>query len=122
MKRTVKVALIQFQSIMGDTQASTRKAIPMIEEAADNGAQIICLPELFSTGYNLGILGTKFPSMGEYIDGPTIQALQAVAREKKVYIIAPIALYKPELPGVLFNSAVLINDEGLVQCVVPSMA
>ena len=83
MKRTVKVALIQFQSIMGDTQASTRKAIPMIEEAADNGAQIICLPELFSTGYNLGILGTKFPSMGEYIDGPTIQALQAVAREKK---------------------------------------
>ncbi len=115
MKRTVKTALIQFQSIMGDTVASTQKAIPMIEEAADNGAQIICLPELFSTGYNLGILGKKFPSMGEPIDGPTIQALQKVAKEKQVYLIAPIALYKPELPGVLFNSAVFINDEGGIE-------
>lgn len=115
MKRTVHVALIQFESIMGDVNASIEKAIPMITAAADQGAQIICLPELFSTGYNLRILGEKFPSMGETVDGPTIQALQGIAKEKSVYIIAPIALYKPELPGVLYNSAVLITDEGKVE-------
>lgn len=114
MKHTVKIALIQFQSIMGDTTANTQKALRMVSNAADSGAKIICLPEMFSTGYNLRVLGASLPSLGETVDGPTIKALKLLAREKKVYIIAPIALYKDTLPGVLYNSAVLIDDEGSV--------
>lgn len=89
MKATLNLALIQFESILGDPAASRMKAETMIREAAENGAELICLPELYTTGYNLDLIGPQMPHMAETLDGPTVTNLQKLAKELKVHIIAP---------------------------------
>ena len=49
-KRTVHLALIQFESSLCNPEANTEKACRMIAEAAAQGADFVVLPELFSTG------------------------------------------------------------------------
>ena len=113
MKSTINLALIQFESILGDPAASRAKAEIMIREAAENGAELICLPELYTTGYNLDLVGPKMADMAEAIDGPTITNLQKLAKELKVHIIAPLALQLEDDPEARpFNSAVFIDDKG----------
>ena len=120
MKSTINLALIQFESILGDPAANRKKAETMIREAAGGGAELICLPELYTTGYNLDLVGPQMAQMAESIDGPTVTGLQKLAAELKVHILAPLALQldegwtataTAEQPRP-FNSAVFIGDEG----------
>ena len=115
MKATINLALIQFESILGDPKANRQKAETMIREAAGNGAELICLPELYTTGYNLDIIGPQITQLAENIDGPTVAGLRQLAKELKVHIVAPLALNLEDDPEVRpFNSAVFIDDEGQI--------
>lgn len=105
----VNIALIQFQGVLGDTRANTEHAAKLCGDAADHGADIICLPELFSTGYHLGLIGDKIPYLAQRTDGETISVLREISKEHSCCIIAPIALEK-EMPGVIYNSAVVMED------------
>ncbi len=115
MKSTISLALIQFESILGDPKANRQKAETMIREAAENGAELICLPEMYTTGYNLDIIGPQITQLAENIDGPTVAGLRQLAKELKVHIVAPLALNLEDDPEVRpFNSAVFIGDEGQI--------
>lgn len=115
MKATINLALIQFESILGDPKANRQKAETMIREAAENGAELICLPELYTTGYNLDIIGPRITQLAENIDGSTVAGLRQLAKELKVHIVAPLALNLEDDPEVRpFNSAVFIGDEGQI--------
>ena len=115
MKSTISLALIQFESILGDPKANRRKAEVMIREAAENGAELICLPEMYTTGYNLDIIGPQITQLAENIDGPTVTDLQQLAKELKIHIVAPLALNLEDDPEARpFNSAVFIGDEGQI--------
>ena len=115
MKSTISLALIQFESILGDPRANRRKAEAMIREAAENGAELICLPEMYTTGYNLDIIGPQITQLAENIDGPTVTDLQQLAKELKIHIVAPLALNLEDDPEARpFNSAVFIGDEGQI--------
>ena len=107
----MKLALVQFQSVLGDVEASMARALPMIDEAAAAGANMVVFPELFTTGYHLDTVGPRMTELAESIDGPTVRALQEAARKNHVYIVAPIALLHG-LSGVPYNSAVFINSDG----------
>src|SRR5450756_2601607 len=63
MSRKVKVALGQITSRISDVEHNVKKAVEFIGQAANKGADIICLPELFATGYNLNILEDKVISL-----------------------------------------------------------
>lgn len=110
-KRTARIALIQFESVLCDPATNAQKACAMIADAAAKGADLVVLPELFSTGYELNIVGPRLPELAEPLDGPTVTALRAAAREAKCYVIAGMALTY-DLTGVVFNSAVLIDRAG----------
>lgn len=112
-KRTAHLALIQFESVLCDSAANTAKACGMIAEAAAQGADLVVLPELFSTGYQLNIVGPRISELAEPVDGSTVRALQEAASKAGCYVIAGLALTH-ELPGVPYNSAVLIDREGSV--------
>ena len=64
--RTVHLALVQFESVLCDPAANTQKACRMIAEAAAEGADLVVLPELFSTGYELNIVGPHVPEPVSY--------------------------------------------------------
>ena len=86
----------------------------MIRQAGLDGSHMIMFPEMFTTGYELSIVGPRITELAEPVNGPTITALREAAKQAGVYVEAPIALYYDDLPGVPFNSAVLIDREGNV--------
>lgn len=111
--RKMRIALIQFESCLGDVEGNIAKAIDQIAEATGNGADMVVLPELFNTGYHLDTVG---PKMSEYaaMDEYTIEALSAAARKNHCYVIAGMPMLHV-LKGVPFNSAVFINRDGEIQ-------
>lgn len=111
MERQFKIALVQYQSVLGDLQKNAERAVEMVREAALEGAKIICFPEMFNTGYNFQLIGEKFYEYGEAINDYTIAQLQKVARECSCYVIAPITLEK-KVKGVFYNAAVVIDNDG----------
>lgn len=110
-KRTAHLALAQFESVLCDPAANTEKACRMIAEAGAQGADLVVLPELFSTGYQLNIVGPRITELAEPVDGPTVTALCAAAREAGCYVVAGLALTY-DLTGVVYNSSVFIDRGG----------
>ena len=111
MSRSIKIALIQFSSILGNIEKNIKKAIEMIEIATINGSKIICFPETFASGYDLNFFKEKISGLAESLNGYTISTLRKIAEHKRVYIIAPIIL-KKDHKSSFTNSAVVIDDNG----------
>lgn len=111
--KDAKIALVQFEGALGEVEKNVADACELISQAAENGADLVVLPELFSTGYHLDTIGPHIVKLAEPIDGPTVRALQQAARQAGCYVIAPIALIR-DVGGVPYNSAVLIDREGAV--------
>ena len=107
----VVIGLTQMKCI-DDPRVNLRNAITKIDEAAKNGAQIICLPELFRSLYFPQSEDTKLFSLAETIPGPTTDELMKTAKAKKVAIIAPI--FEKRVAGVYHNSAVVIDADGKI--------
>lgn len=113
MSRKVNIGIIQMESKLGDVKHNVNKAVKYIKEAAEKGANIVCLPELFTTGYNLEILKDRIVELGlEYYDF-IMEELSKAAKENKVYVIGGFG-EKRDLEGILYNSAVLFDDNGEV--------
>ncbi len=75
--RTIKVAAIQTESKHGLIQANHEHAIPFIEQAIQAGAQLVVLPELFSTGY---VPNETIWNAAEPKDGPTLSWLKQTSK------------------------------------------
>lgn len=87
------------------------KHVGLIERAAKEGAQVVCLQELFYGPYFCCDQDTKWYSMVEKIpDGPTTKLMCDLARKLKLVLIVP--MYEEDLPGVYYNSASVINADG----------
>ncbi len=103
------VALVQMQC-GEDPAANLEKAIARIREAADKGANIVCLPELFLTQYFCQSEDHANFALAEEIPGPTTSRLEPIARELGVVIIA--SLFEKRAPGVYHNTAAIIDSDG----------
>jgi predicted amidohydrolase len=99
----MKAGFIQFSPEFGRADANIDKAISMIEKA---DADLIVLPELFNTSY-LFVSSKEVIAVAEEIPaGKTTKALCAIARKKKINIVAGII---ENFQGEIYNSAVLIS-------------
>src|SRR5271170_2675451 len=92
-----RVALVQM-SCSPDPDANLDKAVERIRAAAKEGAQVVCLPELFCTQYFCQREDIALFDLAEPIPGPSTQRLCAVAREEKVVVIA--SLFERRAPGL----------------------
>jgi N-carbamoylputrescine amidase len=116
--RKYKVGLVQMR--MGaDPEANFTTAIGHIREAARQGAQIVCLPELFRTQYFCQREDTALFDLAEPIPGPSTTRLAEVAREARVAIVA--SLFERRAPGLYHNTAVTLNTEGEIVSVYRKM-
>lgn len=106
-----KAALIQFTGAF-EKEKNIAKAKKYVAQAADNGAQIICLQELFNTTYFCYTEEPTFWNLAEPIPGPTIDEMAKVAAENRVVLIAPI--YEKAMKGELYNTAVILGPEGQI--------
>ena len=109
--RPVRLALVQFEGALAAVRENTEQACRLIREARAAGADLVLLPELFSTGYQLNAIGPVLGDLVEPVGGPTVRALQEAAREAGCYVAAGVALTH-ELTAVPYNSAVVIDRTG----------
>ena len=109
MEDTFQVGLIQL-SCSPDPEANLEKAVQRSREAARNGAQIVCLPELFRTQYFCQREDPSLFDLAEPIPGPTTEAMSRLARETKISMI--VSLFEKRTRGLYHNTAVLIGKDG----------
>ena len=111
MQRKFTIGLIQM-ACSPDPQENLRQAESRVEAAADEGAEVICLPELFRSQYFCQREDAALFDLAEPVPGPSTRALGRIAKEKKVVVIAPI--FERRAAGVYHNSAAIIDANGEV--------
>ncbi|MGH7938285.1 MAG: nitrilase-related carbon-nitrogen hydrolase, partial [Chthoniobacterales bacterium] len=104
-----RVACIQMQC-SPEPDANLEKAVARVREAAEHGAQIICLPELFRSQYFCQTEDHANFELAEEIPGPSTESLGAVARETGAVIIA--SLFEKRAAGIYHNTAAIIDPNG----------
>jgi N-carbamoylputrescine amidase len=103
------VGLIQMA--MSDAPAENlRRALDKVRQAAGQGAQVVCLPELFGCRYFCQSEDAGRFDLAEPIPGPTTAAVSAVAKACGVAVIAPV--FEKRGPGLHHNSAAVIDADG----------
>jgi len=110
-KNTVTIGLVQ-TSLSEDIRKNMEKTIVKIREAANKGAQIVCLQELYRTKYFPTDERKDVTQLAETIHGETTSTLSNLAKELGVVIIAPI--FEVDSTGKHYNTAVVINSDGTV--------
>jgi agmatine deiminase len=105
----VKIALIQLHA-SPDKNIALQKTITLIEQAAKNGVQIICLPELYRTIYFPQYKNANKNNYAETIPGESTKVFTKLAKKYQVVIIVPI--FEKNNNGKYYNSAVVINSNG----------
>jgi N-carbamoylputrescine amidase len=108
---TFRVGLVQI-SCSPDPDANLDKAADRVREAAREGADVICLPELFGAQYFCQREDIALFDLAESIPGPSTEKLGAVAREEKVVVIA--SLFERRAPGLYHNTAAIIEKDGSI--------
>ena len=109
--RKVKVAALQF-SCSKDVQENINKAEKMVREAADNGANIILLPELFERQYFCQEKRYDYYDYALPLEkNPAVNRFKEVAKELGVVI--PVSFYERDIDR-LFNTVAMIDADGSV--------
>ena len=103
---STRVALIQM-ACEASTAANLAKAVLRVREAAEAGARLICLPELFRAQYFCQREDHALFSVAESIPGASTAALSEVVREHKLVVIA--SLFERRAPGLYHNTAAILD-------------
>ena len=93
-----------------DPNENLAKAEWRVREAAGQGAQIICLQELFRSQYFCREENASLFDLAETIPGPTTETFSRLARELSVVIVA--SLFERRAAGVYHNTAAVIDADG----------
>jgi N-carbamoylputrescine amidase len=107
--RPVTVALVQM-CCAAAKEANVQQALARIAEAAERGANIIALQELFTGPYFCQTEDHRWFAEAEPIPGPTSAALAAAAKKHGVVIIG--SLFERRAPGLYHNTAVILDADG----------
>src|SRR5437660_12772137 len=107
-----RVAAIQYDPTLGEKERNAADLLRLAGEAASNGARLIVLPEMATTGYCWESRAEIAPYV-EPVPGPTTERFQQVAARYG----SIIALGLPEVDpttDVYYNSLALLGPEGVI--------
>ncbi len=108
-KKTVKVGTVQM-SCSANPDENLKKAIAGIRQAASEGAQIVCLQELFRSLYFCDVEDYDNFKLAEPIPGPSTNTLSELAKELGVVIIA--SLFEKRAEGLYHNTTAVLDADG----------
>lgn len=107
-----KVAAINCEPKMFEKENNLKKQYALVEEAAKNGARLIALPEMATTGYCWYDREEVAPYV-EIVPGPTTDLFGKIAKQYGCYIVVGMPEENTKT-GAYYNSAVLIGPDGVV--------
>ncbi len=108
---TTNVALIQ-RAVTADLDKNLDATLADIEDAASQGAQIICTQELFRSHYFCQSEDHSHFELSETIPGPSTEAFSSMAKKHQVVIVA--SLFEKRAAGLFHNTAVVFDADGTI--------
>ncbi len=119
MSQIVRCALIQTAQTADAEKLSPEsikeemitRHLQHIEAAAAQGAQVLCMQELFYGPYFCPSQDIRWYALTEAVpDGPTIHLMQEYAKKYQMVLVVPV--YEREMAGVYYNTAAVIDADG----------
>jgi 5-aminopentanamidase len=108
-RMTTRVACAQISLSIGDTAGNRTTCSAAVESAARDGAQIVVLPELASSGYVFADRG-ELSSLAERRDGPAISEWADLAMAFGLTIVGG---FPEAADDAIYNSAAVVDGSGL---------
>ena len=109
VRNLMKIGLIQM-ACSANSEDNLERAVAKVEEAAKDGAQIICLPELFRSQYFCQQEDAALFDLAESIPGPSTEALSRVSKTHGVTIL--VSVFERRTAGVYHNSLAVLDERG----------
>lgn len=105
------VGLVQMH-MSTDPKDNLQRAEAFVERAAADGADVICLPELFRSQYFCQREDAALFDLAEPIPGTSTEAMGRIAKERRVTIIA--SLFERRAAGLYHNTIALLGSDGQI--------
>ncbi len=110
MSQNVRAALVQ-AAWAGGVESMVEKQVGLARSAAEQGAQVLCFQEIFSTPYFCSVQDRSLFSYAEAMpDGPTFRRMVELARETGMVLVVP--MFEVEDEGTYYNTAGVIDADG----------
>jgi len=115
---TIKIGLVQLASkapadapCKQHRQTMIEAHLPYVEQAAQQGVNILCFQEIFTGPYFPPSQDAKWYDLAERIpEGETVQQFQALAKQHGMVMLLP--LYEEEMAGLYYNTVAVIDADG----------
>jgi hypothetical protein len=108
MPRPVTAAAVRLSNDPAPTEQRLQAAEAQVIQAAEQGAQLVVLPEVFNTGY---VYRDENYALAETLDGPTVTWMKRVAAECGVHLAGSLLLRGAEH---ITNSLLLVAPDGRI--------
>jgi N-carbamoylputrescine amidase len=108
-KKKYKIAVIQL-NLNDVAENNLKKCLSWVRDAADQGAEVISIPELYSSHYFCQSEDVDNFALAEPLYSTSFIAFSALAKELGVVIIVPF--FEKRMAGIYHNSAYIINSDG----------
>ena len=109
MKNTYRIAVIQL-NLNNTPENNLKKCLQWVRDAAAKGAEVISLPELYSSHYFCQSEDTDNFAYAEPLYSISFTAFSELAKELGVVIIVPF--FEKRVAGIYHNSAYIIDTDG----------
>ena len=110
--RVVRAAVLQAKWT-GDTASMIEVHESYARAAAEQGARVMGFQEVFNAPYFCQVQEAEHYRWAEPVpDGPTVQRMQALARETGMVLVVPV--FEIEDSGFYYNTAAVIDADGTV--------
>ncbi len=106
----MQIALIQMNSQAGACAENVRRAGEFIAHAAQDGAQLVVLPEFFNVEYFPQYRDYRYMDYAEPHEGFTTTQMREAAKTHGIWVVSTI--FEMERPGLYYDTAMLINPDG----------
>jgi len=107
--KNYNIALTQI-SLDGTPAVNLKKCLLWIRRAAKEGANVVCLPELYSSFYFCQSENHAYFDLAEPLHNDSYQTFSALAKELNVVLIVPF--FERRASGLYHNSAYIIDSDG----------
>ncbi|MEH6407870.1 MAG: carbon-nitrogen hydrolase [Leeuwenhoekiella sp.] len=108
-KKNYKIAVLQL-NLNDVAENNLKKCTKWVRDAASQGAEVILLPELYSSHYFCQSEDTDNFALAEPLYSTSFIAFSALAKELGVVIIVPF--FEKRMAGIYHNSAYIIDTDG----------
>ncbi|HPE60882.1 MAG: carbon-nitrogen hydrolase family protein [Thiothrix sp.] len=103
------IALLQCEPVTS-TAAALAQLEQQARQAALQGAALLVTPEMFLTGYHIGV--TAIRTLAQPLDGSLLADVRRIAIKHRIALVTGFPEQDPADPAVIYNSVIFIDAHG----------